>query len=89
MQSKLSIKVIPNSSKNEIVGLKDGVWKLKIAAPPDKGKANKELIDFLSELLGLRKADLNLIKGQASHKKLIGIDGLTEEEISRRLSMDK
>ncbi len=89
MQSKLSIKVIPNSSKNEIVGLKDGVWKLKIAAPPDKGKANKELIDFLSERLGLRKADLNLIKGQASHNKLIVIDGLTEEEISRRLAMDK
>ena len=45
---RLAIKVTPNAGRNEITGFKDGVLQVRIAAPPDKGKANKELIDFLS-----------------------------------------
>jgi uncharacterized protein len=83
---KISLKVSPGSSKNEVVGLANGVWRVKIAAPPDKGKANKELVDFLSKRLGLRKDCLVILKGQTSHNKLISIEGLTSEEVTRRLS---
>ena len=40
----LNVKVTPNSAKNEVLGLTNGVWRVKIAAPPDKGKANKETL---------------------------------------------
>jgi uncharacterized protein len=85
-QTKISVKVQPNARKNEVIGLINGVWKIKIAAPPDKGKANKELIDLLSALLGQKKDTITIIRGQTSHNKLVAIDSLTEAEIKSRLS---
>jgi uncharacterized protein (TIGR00251 family) len=86
---KLSIKVQPNAGKNQIVGLTNEVWRIKIAAPPDKGKANKELIEFLSSVLGLEKNRLDIIKGHTSHNKIVAVDGLTRAEINARLSLKK
>lgn len=87
--TKISIKVQPNAGRNEVIGLTNGVWRIKIAAPPDKGKANKELIDFLSDILGQRKDHIDIIKGQTSHNKLVTIEGLTQAEVDTRLSRKK
>jgi len=89
MQTKISIKVHPNAGGNEIVGLANGVWKIRIAAPPDKGKANKELIEFLSDRLGLRKDSIAIVRGEASHNKIVAIDGLSGEEIANKLNIRK
>jgi uncharacterized protein (TIGR00251 family) len=86
-ETKLSVRVIPNASKNEILGLTDGVWRVKIAAPPDKGKANKELIEFFSKRLGLKKDKVSILKGHTSHSKLIAIEGKTQQEISQKFSL--
>ncbi len=85
LTSKISVKVQPNAGRNEIVGLVEGVWKIKIGAPPDKGKANKELLDFLSQVLNIRKDSLSLVRGQASHNKVIEVEGLAAGEVSARL----
>jgi uncharacterized protein (TIGR00251 family) len=84
--TRLSIKVLPNAGKNAVVGVTGGVWRIKIAAPPEKGKANKELVEFLSDLLGLRKDSITVIKGQTSHNKVIAIEGMNAEEVEGRLS---
>jgi uncharacterized protein len=81
----LSVKVQPGAGRNAVVGRINGIWKIKIAAPPDKGKANKELVDFLSGLLNIRKDQINILKGQTSHNKIITVAGLDEAEIARRL----
>ncbi len=85
-QIKISVKVQPNAGKNAVVGLANGVWRIKVAAPPDKGKANKELIDFLSDILGQRKDCITIIKGHTSHSKLISVEGLNQEEVAERIS---
>ena len=82
---KISIKVQPNSNRNEVVGVVNGVWKIKIAAPPDKGKANKELVDFLSEWLDIKKDRINILRGQTSHNKIVEIEGLSAESLSARM----
>jgi hypothetical protein len=84
--ARLSVKVTPNAGRNEITGCKEGVWLIKIGAPPDKGKANKELINFLSEKLDIRKSSILIGKGETSRNKVLVIEGLTGEEISKRLS---
>jgi uncharacterized protein len=84
--AKISVKVMPNAGKNEISGLTGDVWRIKIAAPPDKGKANKELIEFLSKILEISKDSLTLIKGHTSHNKIIAIYGLTISSVNSRLS---
>jgi uncharacterized protein (TIGR00251 family) len=83
--NRLEVKVTPNAGRNAISGLKDGVLQVKIAAPPDKGKANKELIDFLSERLGVRKSAVTIIRGETGRNKIIDIMGMDREEALKRL----
>jgi len=85
-QTRISVKVQPNAGRNEILGVSNGIWRIKIAAPPDKGKANKELIELLSERLNIKKDNLYLLRGQISHNKIIGINGLTQEDVIKRLT---
>jgi uncharacterized protein (TIGR00251 family) len=85
-QAKISIKVIPNAGKNEVVDFSNGVWRIKVGAPPDKGKANKELIAFLSKTLELRKDNIEILIGQKSHHKVVGITGLSLDKITTKLS---
>ena len=87
--SKVSIKVLPNAARNEILGLSGGVWRIKVAAAPDKGKANKELISFLSEVLELKRDDLCIFRGHTSHNKIISVTGLTQEEVISRFTRKK
>jgi uncharacterized protein (TIGR00251 family) len=61
------------------------VLQLKIAAPPEKGKANQELIDFLSRLLDVKKSSISIVKGATGRNKYIAVKGLTPGEIVKRL----
>lgn len=80
------MRVHPNATRNELAGFSGGVLRVKVAAPPVKGKANKELIAFLAQKLGLSKGDLTILKGHTSRNKVISIAGLTREELNLRLS---
>jgi len=84
-EARISVKVQPGASKNELLGLKGDVLRLKIAAPPEKGKANKELVDFLSQRLGIPKADIAIVSGHTSRQKVVSVIGLSREEILKRL----
>ena len=71
-----------------MVGISDGVLQVRVAAPPVKGEANKELIAFLSDVLGVSKSSLNMLKGQASRNKVIAVAGLSQEDIIKRLTRE-
>lgn len=84
-EAKISLRVYPNASKNEMVSFSDGVLRVKVSAPPSKGKANRELITFLSRLLGVSKGSVNIIKGHTIRNKVVAIDGLSRAEVMKRL----
>jgi len=81
----INLRVRPNAGRNEVTNFTDGILQVKVAAPPVKGKANKELITFLSQKLSISKTAIEIIKGNTSHHKVITINGLTQEEISQKL----
>jgi len=66
----IGIKVIPGSSKNTYE-LQDDFLKVKLIAPPVDGKANKELINYLSGLTHLKKRDIEIRNGETARKKTI------------------
>lgn len=84
-ETRISLHVYPNAPRNEVVGFSDGVLAVKVAAPPLKGKANRELVAFLSQLLGVSKSRLAILKGHTSRNKLIAVSGLSQEEVLQRL----
>jgi uncharacterized protein len=66
----LRVKVIPRSAKTEIVGtMADGTLKIRIAAPPEKGKANAELIRFLAAHYGVTRVEI--VSGHTSVLKMV------------------
>ena len=82
----LQLRVYPNAARSKVLSLSDGVLQVRVAAPPVKGKANKELISLLSKILGVSKDALEITKGHTSRSKVITIDGLSQEEVIQRLS---
>ena len=81
----IMVQVQPNTSHNKVTGFKGEVLHLKIAAPPIKGKANKELIKFLSDILGIGKSNLTIDKGITEKRKVIVIRGLTKNQVMGQL----
>ena len=81
---RIVVRVQPNAGRNEVLGFKDDVLRMRIAAPPAKGKANQELITFLSDILEVRKSNLTIEKGATGKKKVISITGLTQTQIIER-----
>lgn len=73
---KLALKVTPGAKRNEVLGWEEDypqigrVLKLKIAAPPVEGKANKEIVLFLAKTLGLPKSAVELVHGTSGRIKL-------------------
>ncbi len=88
METRLAVRVTPGAKRNSIEGLKDGVWRIKIAAPPVEGKANEALVNYLSEVLGVRKNSFSLMKGETSRNKLLSVKGITPQEVSSKLSCE-
>jgi len=81
----ISVRVYPNAAGNEVVGFSDDVFRVKVAAPPVQGKANRELVAFLGEALGISKNRVSITRGHTTRNKLIAIDGLSEADVKERL----
>jgi uncharacterized protein len=75
----LRIKVKPNSKTDEIIREPDGSLKVKIRAQPIEGKANKYLVEFLAQKLGLSKSQVTLLKGESNSFKTLEIDAHESE----------
>ena len=73
------------SKIDRVVGEHGGAIKIKLRAPPVEGKANAALISFLADRLKIPAQTVVLLRGQKSRDKLVRIDGLSEEDVRRRL----
>jgi uncharacterized protein (TIGR00251 family) len=71
----IRIKVLARSATSELAGeMADGTLKIKIAAPPEKGKANEELCRFLAAHYGIPRAAVTIVSGHTAPLKLVRIE---------------
>ena len=83
----LSIRTQPGSSKNRIIGEYGGRLKLAVTAAPEKGKANKAVIELLADTLHINESSIQIISGESSRDKRLMIEGLTPEDIKSLLNL--
>ncbi len=83
----LAVKVVPGSSRTSIAGQLDGMIKIKISAPPEKGKANQSLIEFLAKQLGVKKNQIEIIAGSANPVKRVKILNISAEKVLKYLTL--
>jgi hypothetical protein len=80
-------KVVPGSSKTSLCGLLDGMLKIKVAAAPEKGKANKCLIELLAAAIGVKKNAVSIVSGQSHSVKHIQVLGVSKETLLKKLGL--
>lgn len=85
----LPVKVVPGASRTRFLGELDGKAKLAVAAPAEKGKANKAVITFLAELLTVHKRDVTVATGHTSPIKTIRINWVTASAVRAALQLDR
>lgn len=85
----LTVKVVPGSSRTALAGVLNGMLKVKVAAAPEKGKANDCLIDFLAGVFCVRKQQVHIASGHTSPVKQVRIDEVEPREIMDKLDGKK
>ncbi|MBI5070087.1 MAG: YggU family protein [Deltaproteobacteria bacterium] len=81
----LEVLVQPRASRTRVLGVHDGRLKIALAAPPVDGEANQALVEFLAGALGVRKADVALLRGETGRRKTVRVSGAGAEAALRLL----
>lgn len=77
----LAVKAVPGASKSAISGWLGEELKIRVAAPPEKGRANSAVLKLLATELGIGIKSLCITRGQSSAHKIIEIQGLSRRNI--------
>jgi uncharacterized protein len=79
---RFRVKVHPRAKRSRLAGKLGEEWKLEITAPPVDGKANKAVIEFFAEALGVPRSSVRISAGEHSQHKVLEIPGVTEADIA-------
>jgi uncharacterized protein (TIGR00251 family) len=82
----LPVRARPGSRRNELRGEQDGALKVCVTQSPEKGKANKAVIELMAKSLKLRKSQIELLTGETSHQKRFLIRDITPQELAQKLA---
>ncbi len=78
---RLSLKVVPGSSRDEIVGWLGDSLKVKVMSPPEKSRANEAVVALLAERLVIDASSIAVVSGRGSPAKVVEVDGMDDEAI--------
>jgi uncharacterized protein len=84
---KISVKVVPGSSRDRIVGELGDALKIAVSKPPQGGEANRAVISLLAERLGVPARQIQIIRGQSNPRKEVTIIGVTAQTLVERLGL--
>ena len=82
----IPVKAQPGAGRNEIRGTQGGALKVCVTQVPEKGKANKAIVDFLAKALKLRKSQLSLYSGELSSQKKFLATEIDESELRKKIA---
>jgi len=82
----LPVRAQPGARKNAVLGEHAGALKLAVTAPPEDGRANHALVEFLRELLDLKRSQVDLLTGQTSRDKRFLLCGVTKAQLIAKLN---
>ena len=84
--TRLRLRVSPRAARAGVVGRHGEAWKVRVAAPPEAGRANDAVVRLLAETLSVPRTAVTVVSGHGARDKVVELAGLDEGEIDRRLS---
>jgi uncharacterized protein (TIGR00251 family) len=82
---RIPVRVQPRASRSEVVGEHAGALKIRIAAPPVEGEANRELIRFIARTIGVPQSAVEITSGASGKTKVVEVTGASLEDVRRAL----
>ena len=86
LSTRLRLRVAPGAARAGVVGRHGDAWKVRVAAPPEGGRANEAVVRLLAEALSVPREAVTLVSGHAGRDKIVELAGLGPAQIERRLS---
>jgi uncharacterized protein len=83
--TRLRLRVSPGARRSEIVGRHGDGWKIRVAAPPEDGRANEAMLELLAERLGLPRRAVSIVSGHGAREKTVEMVGIDRAESELRL----
>jgi hypothetical protein len=83
--ARIELTVSPGAARSELVGRYGSGWRVRVAAPPERGRANRALEALLAETLGVAPSRVAVVAGHSSRRKVVEVEGLEAPELDRRL----
>ncbi len=85
--TRLQLRVAPGvSGAPGIVGRYGEAWKVRVAAPPERGRANDAVLTLLADTLAVPRSSLAIVSGGGSRNKIVELTGIEPAELERRLA---
>jgi uncharacterized protein (TIGR00251 family) len=84
--TRLRLRVSPGAARTEIAGRHGEAWKVRVAAAPERGRANDALLRLLSDRLHVPRTQLSVVAGHTARDKVVELRGLDTAEAERRLA---
>ena len=86
VSTRVRVRVAPGASRAGIVGRHGEAWKVRVAAPPEGGRANAAVVRLLAETLSVPREAVTLVSGHGGRDKIVELAGIGPSQIERRLS---
>ena len=83
--ARIAVRLQPRASRDEIVGLRDGVLVVRVTAPPVDGRANVALCKLVARRAGVAASRVSVVRGERSRDKLVQVNGLDEPALRAAL----
>jgi hypothetical protein len=87
IRTRIGITVSPGAARTELVGRHGDGWKARVAAPPERGRANDALVELLASALEIPQSSVRVVGGRRGRAKVVEVDELEPAEVERRLSL--
>jgi uncharacterized protein len=84
--TRLRLRVVPGARDSGVVGRHGEAWKVRVKAPPERGRANDAAVRLLAETLRIAPESVTLVAGHGSRDKVVEVAGLDRAEAERRLA---
>lgn len=85
----IEVRLQPRASRDELFGMRNGVLRVKVTAPPVDGKANEALCRLIAKSVGVAPSKVSIVRGEKSRDKVVRIESLDDAAVRRALSGDR
>lgn len=84
-ETRVRLRVSPGARRPGVAGRHGDGWKIRVAEPPEDGRANEAVVRLLARTLRLAARDVQVVAGHASRDKVVALDGISEDGAARLL----